>query len=125
MKLRNLVGALALIALVLPATLRAADDDLRKELDRLKKDLDATKGELEAVKKKSSSSGAPIASAAAKVENKYGPNANVTTKQGQAEHQRPAAGLVLQHSERQYRLLWRRQRSQQRHHFRFWRWRRE
>jgi len=82
LKLRNLVGALALIALVLPATLRAADDDLRKELDRLKKDLDATKGELEAVKKKSSSSGAPIASAAAKVENKYGPNANVTTKQG-------------------------------------------
>ncbi|MBI3830843.1 MAG: hypothetical protein HY291_15085 [Planctomycetes bacterium] len=75
MDLRKWVFVLALVALVLPKMTRAADDDLRKELDKVKR-------ELEEMKKERTSAKTPIASAQASVENKYGPNAAVTTKQG-------------------------------------------
>ncbi|MBI3830844.1 MAG: hypothetical protein HY291_15090 [Planctomycetes bacterium] len=74
--------ALALMAMCVPAMVRGADEDLRKEIDKLKKDLDAQKSEVEGLKKEKAASKAPIASAQAKVDNKYGPNANVTTKTG-------------------------------------------
>ncbi|MBI3828517.1 MAG: hypothetical protein HY291_03315 [Planctomycetes bacterium] len=77
------------------ATLRAADEDLRKEVEQLRKDLDAMKNvrkdldsmkgvkeELEQMKREKAASKAPIAAAQANIENKYGPNSNVTTKQG-------------------------------------------
>lgn len=75
MKLRIVAFTLALLALGLPAMVRAADDDLRKELDKVKK-------ELEEMKKEKATARAPIASAQAAVEGKYGPNTAVTTKQG-------------------------------------------
>ncbi|MBI3830562.1 MAG: hypothetical protein HY291_13660 [Planctomycetes bacterium] len=64
---------------------RTADSDLRKELDEVKKQLDGLRGvkeELEAVKKEKAAAKAPIAAAAAKAENRYGPNAAITAKQG-------------------------------------------
>jgi len=84
MSMLRVLSILAVLSLALPK-LWAAEDDLRKELDQVKKELEGMRGikeELEAMKKQKSDGKAPIASAKAAVENKYGPNSSVTTKQG-------------------------------------------
>ncbi|MCK6473926.1 MAG: OprO/OprP family phosphate-selective porin [Planctomycetes bacterium] len=85
MSRRNLVVAGIAVAFALSGAVWAADEELRRELDRVKKELEdmrSVKGELAKLKRQQGLANAPIGSADAIVENKYGPNAGVTTKQG-------------------------------------------
>ena len=74
---RTAAWAAALLSLFLSCPAGSAvDDDVRKELEALRQ-------EISALRREKSISKAPIETTAAKVvENKYGPNASVATKQG-------------------------------------------
>ncbi|MBI3830842.1 MAG: hypothetical protein HY291_15080 [Planctomycetes bacterium] len=90
--LRNALLSALLAGFALCVNLPASDAELAKEVEQLKKDLDQFKkdkasdrAEIEGLKKQRSDAKAPISSAQAAVENKYGPNAAVTTKQGKLQ----------------------------------------
>lgn len=57
-------------------------DELRRQNATLKKDLEDLRRRLSAQERKSGIANSPIANADVMVENKYGPNAGVTTKEG-------------------------------------------
>ncbi|MCK6473925.1 MAG: OprO/OprP family phosphate-selective porin [Planctomycetes bacterium] len=69
------VGLVLATAIGLAGTVRAADDDIRAELEKVKK-------ELGAMKRQQALGNTPIGAADAMVDNKYGPNAAVSTKEG-------------------------------------------
>jgi len=76
--LRNclLLVVLGMVAIGFPVTSQAADSELRKELEMLKKEIEDLRKEKAAAR--------PVGTGVVDqmVDNKYGPNAKVTTKQG-------------------------------------------